>query len=102
MKPAEFLSYAGHVNGSIHYKIVISDNGIGFDDKHSQDIFKVFKRLHSYQQYEGTGVGLAICKKIIEKHGGFIRAESVPDKGSSFIMGIPEKQPATSQDQPSH
>jgi signal transduction histidine kinase len=99
MKPSEFLTHAGHVNGSTYYKIIVSDNGIGFDDKHSQDIFKVFKRLHSYQQYEGTGVGLAICKKIIEKHGGFIRAESIPDKGSSFIMGLPEKQPLSVQDQ---
>src|SRR4029079_12249081 len=68
MKASEFQSYAGHVNGSKYYKIVVSDNGIGFDDLESQEIFKVFKRLHSYQQYEGTGVGLAICKKIIEKH----------------------------------
>ena len=102
MKPAEFQSLAGHVNGSNYYKIIVADNGIGFDETHSKDIFKVFKRLHSYQQYEGTGVGLAICKKIIEKHGGFIKAESTPDHGSSFIMGLPEKQSDASNDQPSH
>jgi signal transduction histidine kinase len=90
MLPEELIAYKGSSNGSHYHKIIISDNGIGFDSKHSQDIFKVFKRLHNYQQFEGTGVGLAICKKIIEKHGGFITANSTPDKGSTFIIGLPE------------
>ncbi|HKO79550.1 MAG TPA: ATP-binding protein, partial [Chitinophagaceae bacterium] len=61
-------------------------------DKYAEEIFMVFKRLHSYHEVEGTGVGLSICKKIIEKHNGFIVAESEPDKGSTFIIGIPEKK----------
>jgi light-regulated signal transduction histidine kinase (bacteriophytochrome) len=51
----------------------------------------VFKRLHSYHEFEGTGVGLSICKKIIEKHNGFIEAKSTADKGSTFYFGLPEK-----------
>jgi light-regulated signal transduction histidine kinase (bacteriophytochrome) len=90
------------LKGKNFYKIIVSDNGIGFDDRQSQEIFKVFKRLNSYQQYEGTGVGLAICKKIIEKHGGFIKAESIPDQGSSFIIGLPESQPSRIWDYPNH
>lgn len=85
----DFISLS---NGNKYYKLVITDNGIGFDNKLSQEIFKVFKRLHSYQEFEGTGVGLSICKKIIEKHGGSITAESEPNKGSSFIMILPERQ----------
>ena len=92
MEPAELLNFIGHLNGSIYYKITVRDNGIGFDNKHSGDIFKVFKRLHNYQEFEGTGVGLAICKKIVEKHGGFIIAEGIVNEGSSFIMILPEKQ----------
>jgi light-regulated signal transduction histidine kinase (bacteriophytochrome) len=68
----------------------VQDNGIGFDDKYAEDIFRVFKRLHNYQDYEGTGVGLSICKKIVERHNGFIRAESQIDRGSTFIIGLPE------------
>ena len=75
------------------YKILISDNGIGFDDKYTDEIFLVFKRLHSHHEYEGTGVGLSICKKIVEKHNGFITAESKVNEGSTFIVGLPEKQP---------
>jgi signal transduction histidine kinase len=75
------------------YKILVSDNGIGFDDKYADEIFLVFKRLHSHHEYEGTGVGLSICKKIVEKHNGFITAESKPDQGATFIIGLPEKQP---------
>lgn len=75
-----------------YYKITVSDNGIGFDQKESQEIFKVFKRLHNYQDFEGTGVGLSICKKIVDKHGGFITAESELGQGSSFIIILPATQ----------
>lgn len=81
-------------NSKMFYKVTVSDNGIGFDPKYADDIFVVFKRLHSYHEFEGSGVGLSICKKIIEKHHGIISAESVPGKGSSFMIGLPEIQPA--------
>ncbi len=80
------------MNGNNYYKISISDNGIGFDPKYADEIFMVFKRLHSYHEFEGSGVGLSICKKIIEKHNGFITAQSKPGNGSTFIFGLPEKQ----------
>lgn len=71
------------------YKFSIVDNGIGFDPKYAEDIFVVFKRLHSYHEFEGTGVGLSICKKIIDKHRGFISAESKPGEGAIFTFGFP-------------
>jgi len=77
------------LNGDGRYKIMIRDNGMGFDQKFAEDIFIVFKRLHSYHQIEGTGIGLSICKKIIEKHKGEIRAESAPGKGSTFTIVLP-------------
>jgi signal transduction histidine kinase len=70
-------------------RVVIQDNGIGFDPKYSDEIFMVFKRLHSYHEFEGSGVGLSICKKIIDKHSGSIRAESKIDEGSKFIIEFP-------------
>lgn len=82
-----FIKYNSNNN---FYKITVRDNGIGFDEKYAEDIFRVFKRLHSYHEFEGTGVGLSICKKIVEKHNGFIRAESKIDEGSTFIIGLPE------------
>ncbi|HEY6977468.1 MAG TPA: response regulator [Chitinophagaceae bacterium] len=74
-----------------YYKISIEDNGIGFDSVYAEDIFVVFKRLHSYHEYEGTGVGLSICKKIMEKHNGLITVESKKNKGSTFMIWLPEK-----------
>ncbi|QEC68889.1 response regulator [Panacibacter ginsenosidivorans] len=75
---------------SITYSLInVQDNGIGFDPKYKEDIFSVFKRLHSYHDFEGSGVGLSICKKIIEKHNGFINAESIPGEGSNFIIALP-------------
>lgn len=74
------------------YKISVNDNGIGFDQKYAEDIFMVFKRLHSYHEYEGTGVGLSICKKIVEKHNGFITASSKLNVGSTFTIGLPEME----------
>ncbi|HVG14775.1 MAG TPA: response regulator [Chitinophagaceae bacterium] len=84
------LEPIGGKSGQVFHQIIISDNGIGFDPKYANDIFVVFKRLHSYHEFEGTGIGLSICKKIIEKHNGHIRAESTPDKGASFIITLPD------------
>ena len=70
-------------------RIIVSDNGIGFDPKYSEEIFVVFKRLHSYHEYKGSGVGLSICKKIVERHNGSISAESAPGTGSNFIVELP-------------
>jgi signal transduction histidine kinase len=84
------LEDMGGKPGQVFHQIIISDNGIGFDPKYANDIFVVFKRLHSYHEFEGTGIGLSICKKIIERHHGHIRAESTPDKGASFIITLPD------------
>ena len=76
-------------SATTHCRIVIEDNGIGFDSKYADDIFVVFKRLHSYHEYEGTGVGLSICKKIVDRHHGKISAESKPNEGAKFIIELP-------------
>lgn len=73
-------------------QIIVEDNGIGFDEKYLDRIFNVFQRLHSRSEYEGTGMGLAIVKKIAERHGGSITAESMQGQGSRFIVTLPVKQ----------
>ena len=93
IKQAEKNSPIIQLNGTPYYKITISDNGIGFDNKYADEIFMVFKRLHSYHEFEGTGVGLSLCKKIVEKHNGFITASSKLDEGSTFVVHVPEKEP---------
>ncbi len=75
------------------YKIFVQDNGIGFDEAHLERIFKPFQRLHGRGKYEGTGMGLAICRKIVERHGGGITARSAPGKGATFIVTLPVRQP---------
>lgn len=78
-------------NGAVEdvWRIVVEDNGIGFDEKYSDRIFQVFQRLHGRNEYEGTGIGLAICRKITERHGGTIAAYSTPGVGSRFVVMLP-------------
>jgi PAS domain S-box-containing protein len=73
-------------------QIMVKDNGIGFDEKHLDRIFKVFQRLHGRSEYEGSGIGLAICRKIVQRHGGHITAKSAPGNGCSFFVSLPVKR----------
>jgi signal transduction histidine kinase len=73
-------------------RIVVEDNGIGFDEQYLERIFAPFQKLHGRSEYEGTGMGLAICKKIVERHGGSITAKSTPGKGSLFVIDLPLRQ----------
>lgn len=72
-----------------YYRIDVVDNGIGFDEKYLDRIFQVFQRLHSRNQFAGTGIGLAICEKVVINHGGAIVATSQPDKGATFSIYLP-------------
>jgi light-regulated signal transduction histidine kinase (bacteriophytochrome) len=69
-------------------RIWFSDNGIGFDTQYAERIFEVFQRLHGRNEYEGTGVGLAICRKIAERHGGSLTATSTQGEGATFILTL--------------
>jgi signal transduction histidine kinase len=73
-------------------EIRVADNGIGFDEKYLDRVFQPFQRLHGRSQYEGTGMGLAICRKIVERHGGTITAKSAPGRGATFIITLPVEQ----------
>ena len=77
--------------GGPFYSISIADNGIGFDPQFSHNIFNLFQRLHSKDKFEGTGIGLAITKKIVEKHNGLIRADSKEGVGATFVIILPSK-----------
>ncbi len=76
--------------GRDYYCILVQDNGIGFEEKYHDKIFSPFQRLHGRTEYEGSGMGLAICKKIVERHGGRISASSEPGKGSVFKVCLPK------------
>ncbi len=70
-------------------RLTIADNGIGFDNEYKDQIFKIFQRLHGRGEYEGTGIGLATCRKIVERHGGDIDADGRPDEGTTFTVTLP-------------
>ncbi|HET7898957.1 MAG TPA: PAS domain-containing protein, partial [Flavisolibacter sp.] len=75
-----------------YFRLTIADNGIGFDNQYAEKIFTIFQRLHSREKYEGTGIGLAIARKIIERHNGLIAADSKEGEGTCFILVLPIRQ----------
>jgi signal transduction histidine kinase len=80
------------VRGEVHGRlaeITVADNGVGFDPKYANRIFRAFERLHDAGEYPGTGIGLALCRGIVERHGGTISADSAPGQGSTFTVSLP-------------
>jgi two-component system, LuxR family, sensor kinase FixL len=79
------------------WRITVEDNGIGFDEKYHDRIFQIFQRLHGRSEYEGTGIGLAICRKIVDRHSGGIAAFSSLGAGAKFVITLPQHAPGESQ-----
>lgn len=88
-RPPEIRLGATHLGGA--WEFSVADNGIGVEEAYWDKIFMVFQRLHPLSLYEGTGIGLAICRKIVERHGGRIRVVSVPNQGSTFSFTLPDR-----------
>jgi PAS domain S-box-containing protein len=87
-----------NIEGQNHCEIRIADNGVGFDQKYADKIFSIFQRLQGKHEYEGTGIGLAICRKIADRHKGTIRAESQAGIGTTFIIQLPIEQENSSNE----
>ena len=90
--PEELKKYPDLNNSLSYYEIIFKDNGIGFEQQFAEEIFLIFHRLNDYQQYSGTGIGLALCKRIVDNHHGKIFAEGSENKGATFHIILPVKQ----------
>lgn len=89
VSPKVIVSVLPRTKTDKYYEVHVKDNGIGFDEKYLDRIFSVFQRLHGKEVYDGTGIGLAVCRKIVERYGGKIDAKSKPGTGSTFIIKLP-------------
>lgn len=79
-----------HISSKKYYRISVTDNGMGFEQKYAENIFVLFYRLHQKNEFPGSGIGLSICKKIAENHNGFMTAEGRPDEGATFSLFLPQ------------
>ncbi|HKA08519.1 MAG TPA: PAS domain S-box protein, partial [Gemmataceae bacterium] len=94
VRAVSWLTWSGDGPPAPHgagYRITVADNGIGFDPAYADRVFEVFQRLHGRGEYEGTGIGLAICRKIVQRHSGSIVAQSRPGEGATFIIDLPAR-----------
>lgn len=99
-KPVDGNAYTELIPDQRYVEITVEDNGIGFDEKYVDHIFKVFQRLHGKSAFEGTGIGLAICKRVVVYHHGYITAQSRPNEGTTFVIVLPESQSLHYYDRP--